>query len=79
MVETRFASHTWISAVFGKASIHGYTVSLKVLAEKDFSPSAVEALAAEFGVVSHNSVANGETIDLGANSCNDADSFMTFA
>lgn len=50
--------NTGISAVLGKAAVHGHTMGLKVLAKQLLASTTVEALAAKLGVVRTDSVAN---------------------
>jgi len=67
---------------------------LEFLAEQELTTSAVEALIAKLGValqdkqgvrelvgldlLGNNTVADLETLDSGANRCNDSDSFMAY-
>lgn len=69
---------TWICAVFGETAVHGNTMSFKVLAEQFLTTAAVETFAAEFRVVGNDTVPELETLDLGSNSGDDTNSFMTY-
>jgi hypothetical protein len=65
-----------VGTVFGKTAVHGDTMSLKVLAEQLITATAVEALAAKLRVIGNNTLTNLEALDLGTDSCDDANSFM---
>lgn len=52
-------------------------MSFKVFAQQFLAATAVEAFAAELGVVSADLVADSETFDVLANGGNDTDSFVT--
>jgi hypothetical protein len=52
-------------------------MGLEVFTEEFFATTAVEALSTEFRVVSDHAVAHLEPLDLGTQSRNDADGFMT--
>jgi hypothetical protein len=69
---------TRICAVFGETAIHGNTMSFKMLAEQFLTTAAVEAFTAELRVVGNDTVSELETFDLGSNSSNDTNSFMTY-
>lgn len=49
---------------------------MEVLAEKFFTSTAVEAFTAELRVVSNDTIANAETLDLVTNCCNNTDGLM---
>lgn len=66
-----------VGAVLGKSSIHRHAMRLKVLAEELLATSAVEALAAEFGVIGDNAITNLEALDLGSHGGDNADGLMT--
>jgi hypothetical protein len=68
--------HTGVGTVFGKTAVQGDTMSLKVLAEQLITATAVEALAAKLRVIGNNTLTNLEALDLGTDSCDDANSFM---
>lgn len=57
-------------------SLTGDTMSFEVLAEKSLAPAAVEAFAAELGVVGANTFANCESLHIFANRSDDTDGFM---
>ena len=67
-----------LGAVLGKSAVHCYTMSLKVFAEECFDPTAVEAFAAEFAIVSYDSVTDFEPFDFGSDICNDAHCFVAW-
>lgn len=69
--------HTRVGAVLGKTTVHGDTMSLKVLAEQLITATAVEALAAELRVIGNNTLTNLKALDLGADSRDNANSFVT--
>lgn len=69
---------TRICAVFGETTVHGNTMSFKVLAEQFLTTAAIEALATELRVVGNDTVSELETLDLGSNSGNDTNGFMTY-
>lgn len=48
----------WVCAVLGKAAIHGDTVCLEILAKKELSSAAVEALHTELGVICNDALAD---------------------
>ena len=66
-----------VGAVFSEAAVHGHTVGLEVFAEQLITTTAVEALVAQLGVVSDDSIANVKVLDLGADGSDDADGFVT--
>lgn len=66
-----------VRAVFSKATVHGNTVGFEVFAEQLIAATAVEALAAELGVVGDDAVTDVEALDLGADGGDDTDSFVT--
>lgn len=51
-------------------------MSLKVLAKQLITATAIEALAAELRVIGNNTLTNLETLDLGADSSDNANSLM---
>jgi hypothetical protein len=51
-------------------------MGLKIFAEEFLATAAVEALAAEFGVVGHDAVADLETLDFRADRSNFADGLV---
>lgn len=59
-----------ICAVFGETAVHGDTMSLKVLAEKFITASAVETFSAKFRIIGDDSLADAEALDFGANGSN---------
>jgi hypothetical protein len=68
--------HTRVGTVLSKTTIHGDTMSLKVLAKQLITATAIEALAAELRVIGNNTLTNLETLDLGADSSDNANSLM---
>jgi hypothetical protein len=78
MAVVRFLSLlTRISAVFGKATVHGYTMSLEVFTEQLVSTAAVEAFTAQLRVVSNDPLADLEALDVRANRRDDTNCFVT--
>jgi hypothetical protein len=69
-------TNTRVGAVLGKTTVHGDTVSFKVLAEQLIAATAVEALAAELRVIGHNTLTNLEALDLGTDSSDNTNSLM---
>lgn len=65
-----------VGAVLGETAVHGNTVSLEVLAEQLVAAAAVEADAAQLGVVCDHALADLEVLDFGAHGGNDADCFV---
>lgn len=68
---------TRIRAVLGKATVHGDTVSLEVFTEQLVSTAAVEAFTTKLRVIGDDPLADFKALDLGANSRNDTNSFVT--
>lgn len=66
-----------IRAVLGKATVHGDTVSLEVFTEQLVSTAAVEAFTTKLRVIGDDPLADFKALDLGANSRNDTNSFVT--
>lgn len=66
-----------VCAVFSKATVHGDAVGLEVFAEQLIAATAVEALAAELGVVGDDAVTDVEALDFGADGGDDTNCFVT--
>lgn len=69
---------TRICAVLGETAVHGNAMSFKVLAEQLLTTAAIEAFTAELRVVGNDTFPELETLDLGSNSSNDTNGFMTY-
>jgi len=52
-------------------------MGLKVLAEQELATTAIEALITEFGVIRDDALADSESFDIFANSCDDTDCLVT--
>ena len=75
----RIERHTRISTVLRKAAVHGHAMGLEILAKQLLASTAIEALAAELGVVCADSVADFEAFDLGAYGCYHANGLVTLS
>jgi hypothetical protein len=67
---------TRVGAVLSKTAIHRDTVGLEVLTEQLVATAAVEAGPAQLGVISDNSLADLEVLDLGSNGGDYADGLV---
>jgi galactose-1-phosphate uridylyltransferase len=70
------AVRTRVGAVLREAPVHGDAVGLKVLAEQLIAPTTIETLAAELRIVSDDTIADIEALDLGTHRCNDTDGLV---
>lgn len=61
-----------VSAVLGESTVHSHAVGLEVLAEQFITATAVEASAAELGVVGDHTLADLKVLDFGTDGSNDA-------
>jgi hypothetical protein len=68
--------HTRISTILSKPTIHGHAMRLKMLAQQQLPPPAVEALPTQLAVVSADPLPHLEPLHILAHARHDADGLM---
>lgn len=70
---------TRIGTILGETTVHGDTVSFKVLAKQLFATTAVETLSAKLRVVCNNTITDFKTLDLGSDGSDFADCLVAYS